>query len=88
MIPIEEARNFLNKVHLELSLDNLKNENIEEIAEICLKHKGEALLVLHFVSEKGVEHEMLCKNAKVENSTMLLEKLTELPYINSIRLSQ
>jgi len=87
-MPIEEAKNFLSKVHLELSLDNFKEENLEEISEMCKKHKGEAILYLHFVSDKGAEHEMKSQGAKIDNSNVFLEKLLELPYVNSVRLSQ
>jgi DNA polymerase III alpha subunit len=88
IMPIKDAKNFLKKVHLELSLDKLNENELDEISKICQKHKGESSLIINFVSENGSEFKMVSQNAKIDNSNVFLEKLLELPYVNSVRLSQ
>ncbi|MCL1947877.1 MAG: DNA polymerase III subunit alpha, partial [Chitinivibrionia bacterium] len=88
IIPIEDARSFLNKVHLELSLDKLKEENLDEIVKICANQKGDCSLSVHFVSESGSEFELKSQNVKVNNSYVFLDKLNAHSSVNSVWLSQ
>jgi DNA polymerase-3 subunit alpha len=88
IIPIEDARSFLNKVHLELSLDKLKEENLDEIVKICANQKGDCSLTVHFVSESGSEFELKSQNVKVNNSYVFLDKLNAHSSVNSVWLSQ
>jgi hypothetical protein len=88
IIPIEEAKNFLNKVHLELSLDKLGEKNVDEIMNLCEKHNGESSLIIHFLSPNGSEVAVKSQNTKVNNSNEFLDALNARASVNSVWLSQ
>ena len=88
IIPIEEAKNLLKKVRIELLVDKLQEKDVDEITKFCEKHKGKCELHLHFVSTKGSEVKLKCQNLEVDNSAEFLDELKNFSSINSVSLAK
>lgn len=86
IFPIEEAKNHLKKVGVELSLDKLQEKELDEITNLCKEQKGECSLYLMFASESGSDLTVKSKSIKVNNSDDFLDKLNDYPSVSSVRL--
>jgi DNA polymerase-3 subunit alpha len=88
IISINDAKNYLKEVHVELSMDRLNKNDVEEIKDYCSEQKGECGLFFHFVSQNGRLLKMESKTVKVNNSNKFLDKLKEHTSVTSVWLSK